>query len=133
MESYTRNPAEYAAADDENWKVKFVRLELAIRDKKLSGPISFVWDKSSGALSEAVSGLWLYTHDEHGRKTAKLFFSPEQVEEIFIEDPYFLKDMVDMNPRDASYWGNTMDYYSAYDDSDDDIPNMAEISQNTHA
>jgi len=120
MEFNTRNPNEYAAAaanigpDDENWIVKMIKLE----NTSHSGPFRYAWDKPS---NPDESGLWLYAHDEQDRETAKVFFSPEQVDEIFARESCFLDDKIDINPGTDSYW-DKMDYHSAYDsDSDDDI------------
>lgn len=100
----------------QNWMVKEYHLKEAIKSGLVTGPIKYRWDNPS-AVDRQESGLWLLTHakdknsDGSECETLSIFFTVEEVEEIFERDQYFLDDKVDNNPRDPRYWGNTMDYY----------------------
>ncbi len=100
----------------QNWIVKEYHIKKAIESGLVTGPIKYRWDNPS-AVDRQESGLWLLTHgkdknsDGSERETLSVFFTVDEVEDIFARDQYFLVDKVDNNPRDHRYWGNTMDYY----------------------
>jgi len=136
MESNTRNPnmihkfcdkcAKYLSRGTtcdcssnpsmQNWMVRDYHIKKAIESGLVTGPIKYRWDNPS-AVDRQESGLWLLTHakdknsDGSERETLSVFFTVDEVEDIFARDQYFLDDKVDNNPRDPRYWGNTMDYY----------------------
>ncbi len=98
----------------QNWMVRDYHMQKAIKLGLVSGPIKYRWDNLS-AVQE--SGLWLFTHakdkdsDGSDRETLSVFFTADEVDEIFAQGRGYLDDKVDNNPRDPGYWGTTMDYY----------------------